>query len=117
MLVNLAEKHFKEEGSFIEEEDHLEIKNLIVHEIKILILKVVVEVEEEVIEDIQIGGIIMQTYNVIIVKSLVILLQIVLNTNLKTRISTLLRKKPILKNLHYCWPVENLVATTPAPDI
>jgi hypothetical protein len=55
-----------------------------VHEIKILILEVVVEVEEEVVEDIQIGGIIIQTYNVIIVKSLVILLQIVLNTNLKT---------------------------------
>jgi hypothetical protein len=55
-----------------------------VHEIKILILEVVAEVEEEVVEDIQIGGIIIQIYNVIIVKSLVILLQIVLNTNLKT---------------------------------
>jgi hypothetical protein len=87
MLVNLAEKHFKEEGSFIEEEeeeDHSKIKNLMVHEIKILILEVVAEVKEEVLEDIQIRGIIIQIYNVIIVKSLVILLQIVLNTNLKT---------------------------------
>jgi hypothetical protein len=32
------------------------------------------EAEEEVIEDIQFGGIIMQMYNVIIVKSMVILL-------------------------------------------
>jgi hypothetical protein len=55
-----------------------------VHEIKILILEVVAEVKEEVLEDIQIRGIIIQIYNVIIVKSLVILLQIVLNTNLKT---------------------------------
>jgi len=72
-----------------------------VHEIKILISEAVAEAEEEVVEDIQIEGIIMQTYNVIILKSLVILLQIVLNTNLKTRMSTLLRKKLILKNLNY----------------
>jgi hypothetical protein len=31
--------------------------------------------------------------------------------------STLLKKKLILKNLHYCWPVENLMAATPAPGI
>jgi hypothetical protein len=68
-------------------------------------------------EDIQIGGIIMQTYNVIIVKSMVILLQIVHNTNLKTRMSTLLKKKLILKSLHYYWPVKNLMAATPAPGI
>ena len=55
-----------------------------------------------------------QCYNC---KSLVILLQIVLNTNLKIRISTLLRKKLIMKNLHYCWPMENLMATTLAPGI
>jgi capsular polysaccharide biosynthesis protein len=72
-----------------------------VHEIKILISEAVAEAEKEVVEDIQIEGIIMQTYNVIILKSLVILLQIVLNTNLKTRMSTLLRKKLILKNLNY----------------
>jgi len=74
MLMNLAEEHFKEEGSFIEDEDYSEIKNLMEHEIKILISEVVAEAEEEVIEYIQIGGIIMQTYNVIIVKSMVILL-------------------------------------------
>jgi len=77
MLVNLAEEHFKEKGSFIEEEeeeDHSKTKNLMAQEIKILISKAVVEAGEEVVEDIQIGGIIMQTYNVIIVKSLVILL-------------------------------------------
>jgi hypothetical protein len=68
-------------------------------------------------EDIQIGGIIMQTYNVIIVKSMVILLQIVHNTNLKTRMSTLLKKKLILKSLHYYWPVKSLMAATPAPGI
>jgi len=68
-------------------------------------------------EDIQIGGIIMQTYNVIIVKSMVILLQIVHNTNLKTRMSTLLKKKLILKSLHYYWPVKILMAATPAPGI
>ena len=71
MLVNLAEKHFKEEGSFIEKEkekDHSKIKNLMMHKIKILILEVMAKVKEEVIEDIQIGGIIMQTYNVIIVR-------------------------------------------------
>jgi len=104
MLVNLAEEYFKEEGSFTEEEEeegHLEIKNLMVHEIKILISEVVAEAEEEVVEDIQIEGIIMQTYNVIILKSLIILLQIIFNTNLKTRMSTLLRKKLILKNLNY----------------
>ena len=68
-------------------------------------------------EDIQIGGIIMQTYNVIIVKSMVILLQIVHNTNLKTRMSTLLKKKLILKSLHYYWPVKNLMAATSTPRI
>jgi len=118
--MNLANEHFKEEGSFTEEEeeeDHLEIKNLMEHEIKILILEAVVEVEEEVMKDIQIGGIIMQTYNVIIVNSTVILLQIVHNTNLKTKISTLLRMKLIMKSLHYCWLVENLMAATPAPGI
>jgi arylamine N-acetyltransferase len=55
MLMNLAEKHFKEEGSFIEEEeeeDHSEIKNLMEHEIKILISEVVAEAEEKVMEDI-----------------------------------------------------------------
>lgn len=49
MLMNLAEGHFKEEGSFIEkeeEEDHLEIKSLMEHEIKILISKAVEEAEE-----------------------------------------------------------------------
>jgi hypothetical protein len=120
MLMNLVEEHFKEEGSFIEEEeeeDHSEIKNLLEHEIKILISEAMAEAEEEVIEDIQFGGIIMQMYNVIIVKSMVILLQIVHNTNLKTRISTLLRKKLIMKSLHYCWPVENLMAATPTPGI
>jgi len=120
MLMNLANEHFKEEGSFTEEEeeeDHLEIKNLMEHEIKILILEAVAEVEEEVMKDIQIGGIIMQTYNVIIVNSMVILLQIVHNTNLKTRISTLLRMKLIMQSLHYCWLVENLMAATPAPGI
>jgi hypothetical protein len=120
MLMNLAKKHFKEEVSFTEEEkeeDHLEIKNLMEHEIKILISEAVAEAEEEVMEDIQIRGIIMQTYNVIIVKSMVILLQIVHNTNLKTRMSTLLRKKLIMKSLHYCWPMENLMAATPAPSI
>ena len=61
------------------------------------------EVREEVVEDIQIEGIIIQTYNILIVKSMVILLQIVHNTNLKTRMSFLLRKKLILKNLHYCY--------------
>ena len=86
MLMNLAEEHFKEEGSFIEDEDYSEIKNLMEHEIKILISEVVAEAEEEVMEDIQIGGIIMQTYNVKIVKSMVILLHIVHNTNLKTRL-------------------------------
>jgi len=118
--MNLANEHFKEEGSFTEEEeeeDHLEIKNLMEHEIKILILEAVAEVEEEVMKDIQIGGIIMQTYNVIIVNSMVILLQIVHNTNLKTRISTLLRMKLIMQSLHYCWLVENLMAATPAPGI
>jgi hypothetical protein len=97
MLANLVEEHFKEEGSFTEEEEkeyHSEIKNIMVHKIKILI--------SEVMEDIQIGGIIMQTYNVIIVKSMIILLQIIHNTNLKPRMSTLLKKKLILKNLHYC---------------
>ena len=86
MLVNLAEKHFKEKGSFIEEEDekdHSEIKNLIEHEIKILISEAMAEAGEEVVEDIQIEGIIIQTYNVLIVKSMVILLHIVHNTNLK----------------------------------
>jgi len=120
MLMNLAEEHFKEEGSFTEEEeeeDYSEIKNLMEHEIKILISEAMAETEEEVMEDIQIGGIIMQTYSVIIVKSIVILLQIVHNTNLKTRMSTLLRKKLIMKSLHYCWPVENLMAATPAPSI
>jgi hypothetical protein len=120
MLMNLADEHFKEECSFIEEEeeeDHSEIKNLMEHEIKNLISEVVAKAEEEVMEDIQIGGIIMQTYNVIIVKSMVILLQIVHNTNLKTRMSTLLRKKLIMKSLHYCWPVENLMAATPTPGI
>jgi capsular polysaccharide biosynthesis protein len=82
-----------------------------------LISEAIAKTEEEVMEDIQIGGIIMQTYNVIIVKSMVILLQIVHNTNLKTKMSTLLRKKLILKNLHYCWPVENLMVATPTPGI
>ena len=53
--MNLAKEHFNEEGSFIEEEDeedHSEIKNLMEHEIKILISEVVVEAEEEVMEDI-----------------------------------------------------------------
>lgn len=59
----------------------------------------------------------MQTYNVIIVKSMIILLHIVHNTNLKTRMSTLLRKKLIMKSLHYYWPVENLMAATLTPDI
>jgi hypothetical protein len=68
-------------------------------------------------KDIQIGGIIMQTYNVIIVKSMVILLQIVHNTNLKTRMSTLLRKKLIMKSLYYFWPVKNVMVATPAPGI
>ena len=61
MLVNLAEKHFKEEGSFIEEEeeeDHSEIKNLMKHEIKILISEAMAEAEKEVVENVQIGGII-----------------------------------------------------------
>jgi hemerythrin len=56
MLVNLTEKHFKEEGSFIEEEGeeyHSKIKNLMAQEIKILILKAVVEAGEEVVEDSQ----------------------------------------------------------------
>jgi urease gamma subunit len=89
MLMNLAEEHFKEEGSFIkeeDEEDHSKIKNLMEHEMKILISEAVAEAEEEVMEDIQIGGIIMQTYNVIIVRSMVTLLQIVHNTKLKTRL-------------------------------
>jgi hypothetical protein len=105
MLATLVEEHYKEEGSFTEEEEkeyHLEIKNLVVHKIKILISEVMVEAEEEVVEDIQIGGIIMQTHNVIIVESIIILLQIVHNTNLKTKMSTLLKKKLILKNQHYC---------------
>jgi len=68
-------------------------------------------------KDIQFGGIIMQTYNVIIVKSMVILLQIVHNTNLKTRLSTLLRKKLIMKSLYYFWPVKNVMAVTLAPGI
>jgi len=105
MLANLANEHFKEKGSFTEKEEkeyHSEIKNLMVHKIKISISEVVAEVEEEVVEDIQIGEIIMQTYNVIILKSMIILLQIVHNTNLKPKMSTLLKKKLILKNLHYC---------------
>jgi arylamine N-acetyltransferase len=55
MLMNLAEEHFKEEGSFTEEEeeeDHSEIKNLMEHEIKILISEAMAETEEEVMEDI-----------------------------------------------------------------
>jgi O-succinylbenzoate synthase len=105
MLANLVEEHYKEKGSFTEEEEkeyHSEIKNLMVHKIKISISEVMAEAEEEVVEDIQIGGIIMQTHNVIIVESIIILLQIVHNTNLKTKMSTLLEKKLILKNLHYC---------------
>ena len=49
--------------------DHSEIKNLIEHEIKILISEAMVEAEEEVMEDIQIREIIMQMDNVIIVNS------------------------------------------------
>jgi hypothetical protein len=55
MLMNLADEHFKEECSFIEEEeeeDHSEIKNLMEHEIKILISEAMAEAEEEVMEDI-----------------------------------------------------------------
>jgi capsular polysaccharide biosynthesis protein len=95
MLVNLADEHFKEEGSFTEEEeeeDHSEIKNLMVHEIKALISEAMTEVEEEVMKDIQIGAIIMQTYSVIIVKSMSIMRKIVHNTNLKTRMLTLLER-------------------------
>jgi len=69
----------------------VKIMNLMVHKIKILISEVMAEAEEEVVEDIQIGGIIMQTHNVIIVESIIILLQIVHNTNLKTKMSTLLK--------------------------
>lgn len=57
MLMNLAEEHFKEEGSFTEEEeveDHSEIKNFMEHEIKILISEAVAEAKAEVMEDIQI---------------------------------------------------------------
>jgi hypothetical protein len=95
MLVNLADEHFKEEGSFTEEEeeeDHSEIKNLMVHEIKALISEAMTEVEEEVMKDIQIRAIIMQTYSVIIVKSMNIMRKIVHNTNLKTRMLTLLER-------------------------
>jgi hypothetical protein len=95
MLMNLAEEHFKEEGSFTEEEeeeDHSEIKNLMMHEIKALISEAMTEVEEEVMKDIQIRAIIMQTYSVIIVKSMNIMRKIVHNTNLKTRMLTLLER-------------------------
>jgi hypothetical protein len=95
MLVNLADEHFKEEGSFTEEEeeeDHSEIKNLMMHEIKALISEAMTEVEEEVMKDIQIRAIIMQTYSVIIVKSMNIMRKIVHNTNLKTRMLTLLER-------------------------
>jgi hypothetical protein len=95
MLVNLADEHFKEEGFFTEEEeeeDHSEIKNLMMHEIKALISEAMTEVEEEVMKDIQIRAIIMQTYSVIIVKSMNIMRKIVHNTNLKTRMLTLLER-------------------------
>jgi capsular polysaccharide biosynthesis protein len=62
------------------------------HEIKALISEAMTEVEEEVMKDIQIRAIIMQTYSVIIVKSMNIMRKIVHNTNLKTRMLTLLER-------------------------
>ena len=57
MIVNLVDEHFKDEGSFIKQ-DHSKIKNLMEHEIRILILEVVVEAKEKAMKNIQIGRII-----------------------------------------------------------
>jgi hypothetical protein len=57
----------------------------------------VVEEEQEVAVDIKIKGIIMQMFNVIIVRSMIISLQIVHNINLKIKVLTLPRRDLILK--------------------
>ena len=93
--MNPTEEHSREADFCIEEEeeeDHIEIKSFMEHEIKTSMLEVEAEPEEEVMEDIQTGEIIMQACSVIVARSMVILLQIAHNTNLKTKMSTLLRR-------------------------
>jgi hypothetical protein len=93
--MNPTEEHSREADFCIEEEeeeDHIEIKNFMVHEIRISMAEAEADSEEEVVEDTQTGDITMQACNVIIARNMVISPLTVHNTDLKTKLLILLRR-------------------------